>query len=133
MREITTHKGNELDDALTIRALNEPGHGGACHHYVIDTPSLQFRVEGSDGTERLHGHLAGIAFQEGPVKEHGVNGISIESLLAICIDRLEGFQSGPYRNGCNEEAMAHLKYAMTRLKARTAERQARGVEGTSTQ
>lgn len=116
MREITTHKGNELDDALTIKVLDKPGHGGACHQYAI---------EGAGGVH--------IYFQEGPVKEHGVNGISIESLLAICIDRLEGFQSGPHR--CRENALAvtKLEEAMHWLQHRTRARQARGVEGTSAQ
>jgi hypothetical protein len=119
MREITTHKGNELDDQLKILVLDEPGHGGACHRYQIND-MLSY-----DTTE--------IFFQNGPVKEHGVNGISIESLLAICIDRLQGFQSGPYK--CHENAMAliDVESALGWLKMRTSDRQARGVEGTSAQ
>lgn len=121
MREITTHKGNPLDDALKIEVLDAPGHGGACHRY-------QVAAEGWEFSKVCH-----VAFQNGPVNEHGVNGVSIESLLAICIDRLEGFQSGPYKNDRNAFALADLKSAMRFLKERTADRQARGVEGTSAQ
>jgi len=118
MREITTHKGNELDDALTIRVVDQPGHGGACHHYSIS------------GDEFIYGD---IRFQNGPIKKHGPNGISIESLLAICIDRLEGFQLGNYASLYNEVALANLHNALGSLQARTKNRQERGVEGTSAQ
>lgn len=118
MREITTHKGNELDDALTIRAYDRPNQpGGACHSYEI--------------VDRNRPWSCSLSFQDGPVKESGVNGISIESLLAICIDRLEGFQSGPYATSGNGIALSNLRSALDELKARTKNRQARGVEGTS--
>lgn len=119
MRTIETHKGNELDDALTIYAHGELGPGGAHHDYAISfsKPGTVFTTD--------------ILFQNGPVKEHGVNGISIESLLAICIDRLEGFQSGAYANGYNQVALNNCREALNSLKQRTKDRQRRGVEGTS--
>lgn len=121
MREITTHKGNELDDALEITVMDEPGHGGACHEYVITGPQTTYP-------------MLEIDFQNGPVKEvGGVNGISIESLLAICEDRLQGFQSGAYANKYNAAALTHINAALEWLKQRTIDRQARGVEGTSAQ
>jgi hypothetical protein len=75
-----------------------------------------------------------IIFQNGPVSVdgNGVNGITHEALLAILIDRLEGFQAGPYANPHNAKALNHLREAQTALQARTRERMARGVEGTHT-
>ena len=35
MRELTGHKVNEANDQLTVEAVDEPGHGGACHRYRI--------------------------------------------------------------------------------------------------
>lgn len=124
MREITTHKGNELDDALRITVLDEASHGGAYHAYEITGP------EQIPGMPIYSPHFV-VVFQSGPVKEAGVNGISIESLLAICIDRLEGFQSGPFANDYNQDALDHLLAAQIALQARTKERMSRGVEGTS--
>ena len=69
-------------------------------------------------------------FQNGPIGEFGVNGISNEALLAIVEDRLKGFQSGDY--ACRENALAltKLQEAMMWLHSRTRARVARGVEGT---
>ena len=72
-----------------------------------------------------------VQFQKGPVQEQGVNGGSIEALAAVVIDRLEGFQGGPYACDENADALAHFTAGLEILKARTAARQARGVEGTS--
>lgn len=71
-----------------------------------------------------------ISFQNGPVKEAGYNGNSHEALLAILLDRLEGFQAGPYKCHDNEVALDHLQSARLWLHKRTMDRLARGVEGT---
>lgn len=119
MREITTHKINECNEALKIQVLDEPGQGGACHRYVI-------KFEVKDGSREAWG----IGFQNGPIKEVGVNGITHEALLAILIDRLRGFQSGAYACYENEAALMYLEHALAWLHRRTREREARGVEGT---
>jgi hypothetical protein len=115
MRELTGHKVNPANDQLTVTVRDGPGAGGACHEYEIRLP---------DGSGLR------LAFQNGPIAETGVNGITHEVLLAILMDRLEGFQSGPFRSDYNENALYHLMQAQTILQARTKERMARGVEGT---
>ena len=74
--------------------------------------------------------MCDIVFQNGPVKEFGVNGISNESLLAIVEDRLLGFQSGQYACRENAIALTKLQESMLWLQKRTRDRIARGVEGT---
>lgn len=74
--------------------------------------------------------LGDIRFQEGPIKEAGVNGVMDENLLAIVIDRLRGFQAGKYATGYNKVALDHLEDALQTLKNRTADRIRRNVEGT---
>lgn len=71
-----------------------------------------------------------LCFQNGPVKENGVNGVTIEDLLEICIHRLTCFQTGPYACSSNEQAADFIKLALGRLDSRTAERMKRNVEGT---
>lgn len=115
MRTIETHKVNPANDLLKITVLDEPGHGGACHNYLIEEPSSGF---------------ININFQNGPIAEVGINGVTHEALLAILIDRLEGFQSGLYACDANAAALYHLIRAQECLHARTKERMARGVEGT---
>jgi len=73
---------------------------------------------------------ADVIFQNGPIPENGVNGLTQEVLIAICIDRLEGFQSGQF--ACRENALAltKLQEAQMWLLKRTRDRIARDVEGT---
>jgi len=113
-----SHKVNGVNDELTIDVQDEPGHGGACHRYMISFPNPM-----------VDNHYL-IAFQDGPIKEVGTNGLTHEALLAILIDRMEGFQSGPYANEDNHVALVALKAALDALKLRTERRLARGVEGT---
>lgn len=72
-----------------------------------------------------------ISFQNGPIRENGVNGLSQEALLAVLIDRLEGFQSGQFKCHDNQLALDNLQYARLVLHKRTLDRMARGVEGTT--
>jgi hypothetical protein len=71
-----------------------------------------------------------VRFQDGPIQETGVNGISNEALLAIVEDRLAGFQSGQYACRENAIALTKIQEAMMWLHKRTRDRAARGVEGT---
>ena len=121
MRKVTDHKLPGLNDALDIVVLDEPGHGGACHEYHI------LSDEGFLTDSCL------IKFQNGPIKEHGVNGISGEALLAVVIDRLRSFQAGPFASRENASALTHAEMALMWLQKRTRDRLARGVEGTSQQ
>ena len=70
-----------------------------------------------------------VLFQNGPIQEAGVNGITQEALLAIVIDRLRSFQAGPYPSPENKMAMGFCELALEQLQIRTKNRLARGVEG----
>ena len=113
--EIGTHRFTD------VICLDEPGAGGACHKY-------QVRRNNEDGKECPE-PFANVDFQNGPVKEAGINGCHQEDLIAIVIDRLRSFQAGEF--ACRENALAltKLEEAMHWLNHRTLERQARGVEG----
>lgn len=117
LRELTGHRVNPANDVITIGVLDGPGAGGACHQYRLQWP-------GDSGIR--------IEFQNGPIAEAGVNGVTHEALLAVLIDRLESFQLGPFASDYNAIALAHLHSAQSTLLARTRERMARGVEGTHT-
>jgi hypothetical protein len=74
--------------------------------------------------------LAKIHFQEGPIKECGVNGVCNEDLIAMVICRLEHFQKSEY--ACRENAIAitKLEESLMWLRKRTIGRELRNVEGT---
>lgn len=121
-RQITSHKLNGLNDSLTILAVDGPGAGGASHCYQIMWKS---------GPAHEPAPYVDIDFQNGPIAESGVNGVSNEALLAVVIDRLQGFQSGDFKCRENAIALTKIEEAMHWLHHRTRERIAREVEGTS--
>lgn len=125
MRELTSHKVNGLNEDLHVVAIDEKGAGGASHVYAVEYCLNPGTAAG--GTSPL----ARIQFQNGPVKEAGINGISNEALLAIVEDRLIGFQSGEFSCRENAVALTKLQESMMWLQKRTRDRVARGVEGTS--
>lgn len=120
MRKLTDHvvSGDQAVQ-LDITVVDEPGAGGACHEYVVLWKNQQGDAVG-----------AAISFQNGPIKESGVNGVTQEALLAIVIDRLRSFQSGPFSCRENAIALTHCEEALMWLQRRTVARIKRGVEGT---
>ena len=122
-REITDHHTNECNRAIHVVAdERDPNSGYASHHYTI---TLDRSAPDDPLTEETR-----LRFQRGPIKEAGINGITNEVLLAIVIDRLEGFQSGPFACDENAAALHHVRAALSRLEDRTRARAVRGVEGT---
>lgn len=115
MRQITEHKINPVNDTLNINVIDEPGQGGANHVYEVE---IDNKV------------ICKIEFQNGPIAEFGVNGVTQEILLAIVADRLRSFQSGKYSCKANACALTHIEEAQHWLQQRTIDRMRRGVEGT---
>lgn len=74
--------------------------------------------------------LCEVNFQEGPIKEAGINGINNEDLIAMVICRLEHFNNSEYRSRDNSMAITKLEEALLWLRKRTIGRENRGVEGT---
>jgi hypothetical protein len=124
MREILTHKVNGCNESLKVMAVDPPGSGGANHLYEIHADESKVTLGDGVTVSVL------VEFQNGPIKEVGVNGVTNEALLAIVIDRLQGFQKGQFQCRENAIALTHLEDAMHWLQHRTNERLKRGVEGT---
>lgn len=130
-RQLFMHKWGEANRQLEISVLDQPGDGGANHLYGIygfhsaTNPSADSGMKDETCVKLL--------FQHGPISDKGVNGVTIEALLAIVQDRLAGFQGGPF--ACRENAIALTKVeeAMLWLAKRTTDRIRRGVEGTHLQ
>lgn len=130
MRELNYAVKGKVANLRTF-VLDEPGHGGACHEYQVVAPGID------NGEKPTSGHpedatLCDIRFQNGPINVdgNGINGVQHEDLLAVIIDRLEGFQSGPYKCEENEQALYYVRNALYVLQSRTRQRIERNVEGT---
>ncbi len=121
-KEITTHHtGSDLNESLMVIAIDEVGPGGAHHDYLIREQVATLPL--IPGVR--------IQFQTGALREEGFNGISDESLIAVVIDRLQGFQSGPFTCKENAWALEYMQLALAWLQERTKDRVAREVEGLS--
>jgi hypothetical protein len=115
MRTITDHHdGHGLNESITIEA-DEPSNGGASHHYTYTNGNT------------MTGY---IQFQQGPRNEPGSTpGVTEAVMLVSMIDRLRGFQSGPF--ACRENAiiLTKLEECLHWTKARADARAKRGVLG----
>lgn len=106
MKAITAHQINELNEQITIVADDrDAGNGNASHNYDVHFADRKIAIP----------------FQHGVVKA---------VLLAIVIDRLQGFQEGAFSCRENAVALTHLETALMWLQKRTRDRVVRGVEGT---
>ena len=142
-RQITDHKVNGLNEAITVIADDAPGPGGANHRY-----SIHVHTGCCKETKAQRIAFFTIVFQNGAIaKPEDINGLSNEALLAILIDRMRGFQgmlprteeqtlanlnnTGGKNFACRENAIAltHMEEALMWLQKRTRDRMARGVEG----
>ena len=113
--------GLGLNDRLHIHAdERDPDGGGASHSYGV-------YIEGDNG-EMLG--VAAIQFQHGPREAEGsVPGVTEAVLYAILIDRLEGFQAGPFACAENQRQLELLRECMAMTRDRAIMRAHRGVLG----
>lgn len=82
----------------------------------------------ANGVDPIKG-LSGITFHTGNPLD-GVNGISIESLLAICKDRLQTFNKNGFDCTENNMAIGHIAAAITALEHRQVRRKEENKAGT---
>ena len=61
MRQVKNSNEN-----VHIHGADEPGEGGACHEYFL-SPAVT-------SADEIAGRFGNVRFQNGPVKENGVNG-----------------------------------------------------------
>jgi peptidyl-prolyl cis-trans isomerase B (cyclophilin B) len=125
---VDTHQVKGAETGLTVTIGDEPAAtGGANHRYDF----TGFNTENNPSELPGSAHLAiSLIFQNGPIPSVGVNGVTLEAVLAACGHRLEGFQAGQFACADNQEALDAINIAIEALQRRTRARIARGVEGT---
>lgn len=77
--------------------------------------------------------LAYIKFQDGPIKEVGINGIQIEDLIELAHLRLKNmaYMSSDNPDAWTKAAISYLEQASSHLMDRKKYRLAKSIEGTS--
>lgn len=106
--EITVHKIND-DEPIRVFSLNNSATYN--NTFIIGT-----------GDENAFTELAKIDFQNGHPASEGINGITMESLLAVCHRRLSAFQASSFPCAQNGAALEGIECAINALKERTQER-----------
>jgi hypothetical protein len=118
----TLHNPNDLNSQIVVTAEDEPGSGGAHHKYRLALPGNNAQPA-PECVIVFHHIVPGQPVPEEPT------GFSNEALLAVLIDRMEGFQGGQYACEENRLVLEHLRLAMKGMHVRTRRRQQQGVEG----
>jgi len=132
IEEQTHHDGLGLNDLITICAdARDPNAGNGSHHYTarIDVSGTLYAIE-SGCTGQASEPVLDIRFQHGPRHDpKSIPGVTDTVLIAILIDRMRGFQSGPY--SCRENAivLTKLEEALHWVDHRARARLRRGVLG----
>ncbi len=90
--------------------------------------------EGNPAGGETEGTGIKIRWQRGPLgRDEGrqePNGAFVEGVIAAAIDRLQHYQASKFQCNENGRAIMHLERALEELDNRTADREARSVEGT---
>jgi hypothetical protein len=126
-RPLFDHKNNKFNRmCVDVFTTDAPQVDGANHAYRIE---VYKRFQSDDQGMVEHCDLK---FQNGGLKEVGPNGITDQALLAIVIDRIRGFNDGPYRCRENSLIITKLEEALMWMEKRGNDRARRGVEGERT-
>ncbi|MCA4232772.1 hypothetical protein [Acinetobacter baumannii] len=123
----------ELGNSVWGAEIHTDHNGVSVTHQLFVDPEK----EGDEPTNLPAGHfydvitgdtITPIHFQNGPVKENGVNGVTNEALLAIVIHRTK-ILNDKFPCDENKRAISYMENALALFEQRTKDRQARGVEG----
>lgn len=91
-------------------------------------------ADGNPAGGSVSGTGINIEWQNGPLGRGAdrkePNGAFVEDVIAAAIQRIEYYQSTKFACRDNAAALSHLETALQHLNRRTAEREARAVEGT---
>lgn len=112
-------------DSRQIDAFHDmlPGASPGAPHYTVSV------WEPNHGTKPAQ-FITTLKFQNGPIKEAGLNGLTNEDLLLIVADRLRSFQESKFSCMENARALDSTIEALAHLNSRTQRRNTQGIEGT---
>ncbi len=109
----------------TVRLLSLSGQPMAFHEMASHKP----KDEPSIFIDHAQNALL-FKIQNGPVKENGVNGCQVDTLIHAAKKIIEGLNE-KFPSSYNRGAINCLEMAITELEARTKDREERNVEGKS--
>lgn len=125
-RELYDHKNNKYNrEHIVVKTADVRASDGANHKYQV----LVYTNPLSEGVQQGPIATCDINFQDGGLSEVGPNGITDQALIAVVLDRVRGFNEGPYRCRENSVMITKLEEALMWDRKRADDRSMRGVEG----
>ena len=85
-----------------------------------------------NGGELVENEFIRVVWQKGFPSQVGVNGCRVQEVLQAAMDRLEEYQNGPLACAENQDAIRHIRAAITCLDERIRRRKEQGVFNTFT-
>lgn len=114
MRQLENVSSDPRFKDLEVSATDQTTKGQANREYEIRWKN---KNQPNQPNQTTLNHLQ-IRFQNGNPTEVGVNGVTDEALIAISIDRMKSFQTGPNANRETAVALTQLEEALASLKSR---------------
>ena len=112
---------NPISERYRVHACeNDPAAGNGRHRYVVTA---------NEEAGWPDDWFMFISFQKGELPKTGHNGILSNVLLAVLIDHLKSFQTGPYASRETAIAITHLEEAENFLARRADKRNTQGILG----
>lgn len=129
MQELESVELNQAGRTLNIYADGYNPVTGSCHRYLIRGFDARTNpVYGNDPVDPRF--TSEVIFQNGPIAEAGVNGVTPEALFLILQHKYQGFQSGQFACEENERILGCIEECLDQIYSRAHRRQSRHVEGT---
>lgn len=116
-RKLESQEIDRVVNGEVVEDITEYAHG----HY--------YKISANPETQNAKDFEISLHFQDGPIPEHGVNGVTSEELLKVLIHRTKTLDE-KFPSEFNKQAIIYMESALEEFNKRTAERRARGVEGT---
>ena len=116
---------------MALETLKDVKKIGGFGVYELDENGVQIHpVDPNDTFITVsHGkHSIEFTLQKGPIKENGVNGCQVDSLIAAALRIITKLDEN-FPCDSNKSAMLHLANALSDLNDRKIDREARNVEG----
>ncbi len=128
--QIATEDYTRVSGEAGGKIIDGYGHdsvSGTYKRYVISG----YNASNNSAVEAADNKLATvILLQNGLVSEVGLNGVTVQDLLKVCENIMEGYQETKFNCPENAEVLASIQKALATLEARIARRIAQGTMDT---
>lgn len=118
---------SDMENGKTIDGYHFDEISGTYKRYVVSGFDASSNPSAEDNDNLIE---LVILLQNGLVGTSGMNGVTVEDLLVVCKNIMEGYQSTKFNCPENEEALSGINKALTALRSRLQRREASGTLNT---